>query len=217
MIRVLDNFYSNPDAIVKKLTGDYPITGCGTGNRSIPLQQLDASLYKEFCDSIFNIHNLNPSGLYVTTFFMEHEASAIDVFNKKWIHIDGKNPDVCMMSMEEYKLVVCGQIFLTPNPDPECGVKLCELKPTVNWTEKELIDNTINFYTRPREEYNAGKIDLDEYIKRHTEYHDNFDLTCDVKNVYNRMVSWKAGTLHGDPITKQMPKRLNQYFFVQHI
>jgi hypothetical protein len=217
MIRILDNFYSNPDAIINKLTGDYPIVGCGTGNRSIPLQQLDPQLYEGFCSSIYAIHNLNPHGLYITTFFMEHEASAIDVFNKKWIHIDGKNPDVCMMSMEEYKLVLCGQIFLTSNPDPESGTKICELKPSVKWTEKELIDNTINFYTRPREEYDAGKIDLDEYIKRHTEYHDNFDLTCDVKNVYNRMVSWKAGTLHGDPITKQMPKRLNQYFFVQYI
>ena len=56
---------------------------------------------------------------------------------------------------------------------------------------------------------------LDEYTKRHTEYHNNFNLTCDIKNKYNRMVSWKAGTLHGDPITNKMSKRLTQYFFVE--
>jgi hypothetical protein len=216
-VTVLDNFYSNPDKIISMLTGDYPIHGCGTGNRSIPLQEMNHRLYEDFCNGIFHIHNLNPSGLFVTTFFMEHEASEVDVFNKKWIHIDGKNPDVCMSTMDEYNLILCGQIFLTSEPDPEAGVKICELKPEIQWTEKELIDNTINFYTQPRELYDVGKITLDEYIVKHTDYHNNFNLTCDIKNKYNRMVSWKGKTLHGDPITKKMPKRLTQYFFIRKV
>jgi hypothetical protein len=216
-VNIVESFYNNPLELVNKLTGEYPIIGCGTGRRSVGLQEIDTTLYQQFCQKIFQIHNLNPRGLHVTTFFMEHEYDPIEIFNQRWVHIDGKNPDVCLMTMDEYKLVLCGQIFLTPNPDPEAGVRICDLKPEINWTEKELLDKTVNFYTQPKDDYLAGKINLVEYTKRHTEYHNNFNLTCDVKNVYNRMVSWKAKTLHGDPMTKKMGKRLNQYFFIQRV
>jgi hypothetical protein len=91
------------------------------------------------------------------------------------------------------------------------------LKPHVNWTETELIDNCINNYTIPRNKYDAGLISLEEYEKIHTDYHNNFDIKENVKNVYNRMVSWQAGILHGEPMTKKMGKRLTQYFFIQRI
>jgi hypothetical protein len=216
-ITVLDNFYDNPESVVSLLNGDYPIMGCGTGKRSIGLEQINHQLYNAFCDAIFKIHGISSNGLHVTTFFMEHEYDAIEIFNQRWVHIDGKNPDICLMSMQEYKLVLCGQIYLTKDPDPEAGTKICNLKSNVNWSEKELVDNCINFYTRPKEKYMAGLIDLDQYTKEHQQYHSNFELTCDVKNVYNRMVSWKAGTLHGDPVTSKMKSRLNQYFFVETI
>jgi len=217
-INILENFYKEPESIISMLDNDYPISGCGTGNRSIPLQQMNPKLYERFCDKIFHIHNLKRDGLHLTSFFMEHKTNLEDdVFSKRWVHIDGKNPDVCLMTMDEYKLVLCGQILLTPNPDPEAGIKMYDLKPEVKWTERELIDNCINNYTLPKSKYDAGMISLEEYKKIHEEYHNNFELTCEVKNVYNRMVSWKAGTLHGEPMTKKMEKRLTQYFFIQRI
>ena len=216
-ISIIDNFYENPEIIIDKINGDYPIVGCGSGRRSIDLQQIDRSLHNQFCQKIYRTHGLNPFGLCLSTFFMEHEYDPIEIFNERWVHIDGKNPDTCLMSMEEYKLVLCGQIFLTPNPDPNAGIKICSLKPEVNWSEKELLDKTVNFYTKPKEEYYAGKINLEEYTKIHTNYHNKFELTCEIKNVYNRMASWKGKTLHGDPMTKKMNKRLNQYFFVQRV
>jgi len=215
MITILDNFYENPKNIVDILNGEYPISGCGTGNRSIPLEHMNQKFYREFCDYIIYLHKLDSSKVNIISFFMEHESHPIEVFNKKWIHMDGKNPDVCMMTMEEYRLLVCGQIFLSENPDPEAGVKICELKPEVNWTEKQLIENCIDNYTQPRVDYDRGIIDLEEFTRKHTSYHNNFNLTIDIKNKYNRMVSWKAGTLHGDPITSNMSKRLTQYFFVE--
>ena len=216
-VNVLENFYENPDKIVSILNNDYPITGCGTGNRSIPLQQIDRQLYNNFCDRIYSIHKIDRTGMYLTTFFMEHEYQPIEIFNKRWVHIDGKNPNVCLMTMEDYKLVICGQIFLTPDPDPEAGINFCKLKPHVDWNETELIDNCINNYTIPRNKYDAGLITLQEYEKIHTDYHNNFDTKANVENVYNRMVSWKAGALHGEPMTKKMNKRLSQYFFIQRI
>lgn len=213
-LKILDNFYNDPHQIVKLLNGEYPIFGCGTGNRSISLQEIAPQVYKGFCDSIYQIHGINPNEVWMTTFFMEHTYNPIDIFNYGWMHIDGKNPDACRMLVEEYKLIVCGQIFMTPDPDPETGVQIGALKPDRNWTRQELIDKTINDYTLPREQYDAGKITLEEYQNIHKEYHDNFNVTCEVKNVYNRMVSWRGGSLHGAKMTKQMHKRLNQYFFV---
>lgn len=213
-VKVLDNFYNNPQEIIKLLNGEYPIFGCGTGNRSISLEEIDPNMFRGFCEAIYQIHGINPNDVWMTTFFMEHTYNPIDIFNYGWMHIDGKNPDACRMLVEEYKLVVCGQIFMTPDPDPETGVQIGALKKNKNWTRQELIDKTINDYTLPREQYEAGKINLQEYEILHKEYHENFDVTCEVKNVYNRMVSWRGGSLHGAKMTKQMHKRLNQYFFI---
>jgi hypothetical protein len=217
MIKVLDNFYSDPNGIVNLLNNDYPISGCGTGNRSIGLQEISKPIYNDFCSALFQIHNVNPERLHVTTFFMEHNYNPIEAFNPGWVHIDGKNPDVCRMTVDEYKLIFCGVVFLTLNPDPECGMGIFELKPEVNWDRQKLIDECINDYTLPRELYEAGKITLDEYVKAHTDYHNNFNVTCDVKNKYNRMVSWAGGSLHGQKMTKKMNHRLNQYFFVSRV
>jgi hypothetical protein len=216
-VKVLDNFYKSPEHIINLLNGDYPIFGCGTGNRSVGLQEISPDMYNDFCGAIFNIHNINPSQVFLTSFFMEHTYNPIEIFNHGWMHIDGKNPDACRMTANEYKLIVCGQIFLTKDPDPETGVQFGSLKKDRNWSHQEMIDRTINDYTIPREQYESGSISLDEYEKIHKEYHDNFDTTCDVSNIYNRMVSWRGGSLHGSKMTNKMPKRLNQYFFVQLI
>jgi len=213
-LKVLDNFYNNPEDITKILNGEFPIFGCGVGNRSVSLQEISPQIYNGFCDTIYQIHGINPNDVWMTTFFMEHTYNPIDIFNYGWMHIDGKNPDACRMLVEEYKLIVCGQIFMTPDPDPETGVQIGTLKKDRNWSRQELIDRTINDYTLPKENYQAGKITLQEYENIHKEYHDNFELTCEVKNVYNRMVSWRGGSLHGAKMTEKMPKRLNQYFFV---
>ena len=213
-VKILDNLYSNPD-FIRTLFTDFPITGCGTGKRTIGLKEIDVNTFNNFCDAIFKIHGIEGSNLHVDTFFMEHESHEIDVFNDRWVHIDGKDPDICLSTIDEYDILVSGQIYLTPNPDPEAGTRICKLKPSVNWTVKELMDKTINFYTLPREKYDRGEITLEQYKLEHKQYHDNFETTCDIKNVYNRMVSWKGGTLHGDPMTTKIGKRLNQYFFIR--
>lgn len=216
-LKVLNNFYSQPEKIVELLNGDYPIIGCGTGSRSIGLRELSEPIYNDFCNSIYSIHGIDGRKVCMFTFFMEHSYNPTEIFNHGWIHIDGKNPDACRMTVDEYKLIVCGQIFLTQNPDPDTGVKIGSLKKDRNWSRQEIIDRTINDYTIPRENYEAGKITLQEYEDIHKDYHDNFDVTCEIKNVYNRMVSWRAGSLHGAKMTSKMPKRLNQYFFIQTI
>jgi len=213
---VVDNFYSDPHAILNVLSGDYPIVGCGTGNRSIALQDIDQNLYNVFTEGIYKLHNIQFSPrLRMTSYFMEHSYN--DKFESSWVHIDGKNSDACRMTVTDHNLILCGMVHLTENPDPRTGVSLYKLKDTINWSQQEIIDKTLNDYTIPRENYEAGKITLEQYNKLYEEYHSNFEMTNNFDNVFNRMVSWQGGTLHGQIMTKNMPKRLSQYFFVQYI
>ena len=214
---VLDNFYYTPNRIIDLTKGKYPLIGCGDGNRSLPLDQINKDIYLKFCDKIYSAHNTSSKGLSLTTYFTEHISKDIDIFNKRWVHIDGRNPNVCRATVDRYRLVVCGQIFLTPDPDPEAGVKICELKKQLEWSKETLFDNCLNDYLIPKDKYNAGLISLEEYTKLHDDYHKHFDITCTIENKFNRMVSWKAGTLHGEPMTKKMQKRLTQYFFVEKL
>ena len=43
-ITIIDDFYDNPQIILDKINGQYPIVGCGTGRRSVGLQQIDMSI-----------------------------------------------------------------------------------------------------------------------------------------------------------------------------
>lgn len=216
-VKVIDNFYSNPDDIVDLLSGDYPIVGCGSGKRSVGLQEISPKLYNDFCKTIYTLHGLSGRNMHIYTFFMEHNYNPNAVLNQDWIHIDGKNPDACRMITEEYKLITCGQIFLTPNPDLDSDVEICRVKPWVNWSRQELIDRAINDYTEPGMMLKAGKITRDQFKEIHKEFHENLETTCVVKNIYNRMISWRAGTLHGAKLTPNQPKRLTQFFFVQSL
>lgn len=214
-IKVLDNFYTNPDSIIG-LVGDFPISGCGTGNRSIGLEMMDKNIYEGVKSAICSIHGVDSSRIKFTTFFMEHQYNEIDdMFNVSTTHMDGKNPDVCRATVEEYRLAFCGQILLTQNPDPESGVTIHRFKDHIDWNPQEIVKRCIDEYTIPGELYRAGKIDLEEFKRMRNAHDANFDLTCEVKNVYNRMISWKGGTLHGQRITKSVPKKLNQYFFAE--
>lgn len=214
---IVDNFYENPNKIIELVNGEYPLIGCGDGKRSLSLHAMNKELYEEFCNKIYSIHNLSSNGVWLTTYITEHTSNDLDVLNKRWVHIDGRNPDVCRANIETYNLILCGQIFLSEDPDPEAGVKICKLKKSINWTDQELIDNCVNDYLIPKDKYLSGLISLEDYTNLHTEYHNNFDISCDIKNEFNRMVSWKGGTLHGEPMTKKMRKRLTQYFFIQRV
>jgi hypothetical protein len=213
-LTILDNFYSDPIDFIQNLNGDYPISGCGNGKRSLDLSEINKQIYYDVRSAIFRAHNIDGRGLTFVTYFTEHAYDEIEIFNQRFVHIDGRNPDRLLTSFKEYNIILGGQIYLTPDPDPEAGTKIYSLKPEINWTESEQVDRLVNHYRRPRDLYDSGSIGIEQYKTLHAEYHNNFNLTCDVKNVFNRLVSWKGKTLHSDVVTKNMPKRLSQYFFV---
>lgn len=214
-IKVLDNFYTQPYSIVG-LVNDFPISGCGSGNRSIGLESINREIYVGVKNALCSIHGVDPNKVKLSTFFMRHEYNEVDdMFNVSTTHMDGKNPDVCRSTVDEYRLAFCGQILLTPKTDPDSVVTIHRFKDHIDWSPQEIVKRCIDEYTLPGELYRAGKIDLEEFKRMRIAHDDNFELTCEIKNVYNRMVSWKGGTLHGQRITKHTPKVLNQYFFAE--
>jgi hypothetical protein len=220
-IKVLDNFYDQPDLVLNLVT-DFVVPGCGTGLRSVDIQQVNPQLGFQIKNVLCQMHGVDPAAIKMGIFFMGHDYSDEDeLFNSSTVHIDGKsvdgNGEFCRVRDDYYKLAFCGQISLTKNADPEAAVTIHKFKPHIKWDEQEIVRRCIDEYTNPGEWYRAGKIDLEEFKRMRKEYDENFDLTCEIKNVYNRMVSWKAGTLHAQRWTKSVPHVLNQYFFAEWI
>lgn len=215
MIKIVDNFYSDPDSILSLLTDQYNIKGCGSGKRTTSLQELDQNLFFKVKKVIFDIHGIEDKDMLFFTFFNEHVYNPVEVFNHNWVHMDGKNPQIPRMVEKNYRLILAGKIFLNPEPDLDCDIELCRVKPELNFTRQELMDKTLNNYTTHGKEYREGRLTLDEFQKIHDDYHANFDTTVVVKNVYNRMVSWPAGLLNGARNNKNMPSRITQSFYIQ--
>lgn len=214
-LRILENFYEDPE-IVLSLVKEFPITGCGSGNRSLDIQMMNPTLGIQIKQKLCSIHGVDPRSVNLFTYFMEHTYDPVDdIFNRTSTHIDGKKQENCVISDGQNRLVFCGQIFLTKDVDLDVSVSISRVKPHLKWDKKELEKNCIEDYTLPGKLYRSGKINLEEFKRMRQDHENNFDLTCEVKNLYNRMVSWRAGTLHAQRITGSVPKVLNQYFFAE--
>ena len=213
-IKIIDNFYDDPDIVKSLATVGFNVKGCGNTKRSIELKDIDQTLYDNFCNRIYEMHNISDiPNLHTFTFFQEQTYEDVEMFNTGYIHIDGRNPNQPNILANDYPYIVCGQIFLTPEPDPLSKISIAQ--PKHNWTDQELFDRCLNNYLNPRFEYNAGKLSLSELEQYHSSYHADLEIIEEIPNVYNRLVSWPAGTLHGEQLTKKMGTRLNQYFYVK--
>jgi hypothetical protein len=218
-LKVINNFYTNPAAISALVDNfGFDITGCGFGKRSPQLWEIDQSLGEDVKNALCQIHSVDPNKVNISTFFMYSDTVFEDDFlNRSAPHIDGKNQDTCRLFVkpEDYNLIFCGHIFMTPNPDPDASVFTHEFKNPEQWDWEEMVKQCIDEYSIPSEKYREGKINLDQYKAERILYEQHFNVACEVKNVYNKMVSWKAGTLHSMKITKNVPKMINQYFFAE--
>jgi hypothetical protein len=219
-IKVIENFYSNPKQIIELAFSKASLKTCITdfvgqgkcAQRSIPLFELDSSLYNDFCDYICFIHSLDPNTVNIWSYFSYHEYNIDEAHNIGVTHIDGRGS--FNYTPETYNLMVAGQIFLSEKYDYESGFKFYSVKEDTNWTPEETFNMTLVDCYRPKEEYFSGKITLEEMKNKINEYDSKLNVTADVKNVFNRMVSWKAGTIHSSKITEKQGSKLTQNFFI---
>lgn len=199
MITVLENFYSNLQDILsmaEKSKGGY---GCGAGLRSQPLQYIYPEFYNIFFDRICDISGISKSSVHLDTNFTYHTH---DNGNIRRVHIDGRNPNTCTLTPNNYNLVLGGQIFLGPVSDMNSGIKFYDTKSSCSWTPEE------EFYLTLDGCYNMNSEEL-------IEYHKNFDENLIVKNKQNRLVYWTAGTKHkSENLSEVQNTRWTQNFFL---
>mgnify|MGYP000093940762 FL=1 len=199
MIKILDNFYSNVDYVLSLSTDACRKRGCGAGLRSESLETLDKHLYDTFCSAIYSMHGIDGRKVMMTTYFTEHVYNPEK--NAGLIHIDGRNPNACDVTLRDYRLILGGQIFLTPTNDLDTGIKFYNVNQSAGWTEEEEFDMTLNKC------YTFDKQQLEEYNR-------NFYEIAEAKNIQNRMVSWTAGIKYRSKMTEKQQNRIIQNFYI---
>ena len=199
MIRILDNFYSNIDYVLSLSNDVCSIGGCGIGLRSNQLYTIDKNLYDNFSNAICSMYGINPSVVKVDTYFTKHTYDPER--NAGLIHIDGRNPNVCDVTIKDYKLIQCGLIYLTPTVDLDTGIKFYNVHKSSGWDKEKEFDMTLNKC------YTFNKQQVVEYSK-------NFYEIAEVKNIQNRMVSWTAGSKHKSTMSEIQGTRITQNFYI---
>ena len=98
-----------------------------------------------------------------------------DKKNCGWVHSD------------EYNFG--GVIFLTKNPDDDTGVTIYKTKNSHYsiTSQEEEIKNT---------HFLGGIVDDDNFNQNYIAYHNQFEETIKIKNIYNRLVLFNNDTLH---------------------
>ena len=176
-VTVVENFYENPDEI-RKFALKQKFSYCHElknidyvypGCRTKELFDLDKNLYEKVCKKLVSIfHNTQNDHMRwaISTSFQVVEAK----FERGVLHQDPNT-------------IFAGVIYLTPDAPITAGTSL--FKPNKTFSE---------------EKYQAALKLNDENFRANKpvsiEYHNMFDETVRVNNIYNTMILFNAQTYH---------------------
>ncbi len=200
MIQIIDNFYTQEIIDhLRELSDECLNNTCGNSNKSDDLSIMSPIFTEQFCKHMFAMFDVNPSQVFMNTHLTKHIYKENQINGR--IHIDGRNPFLCEVNADNYKLLFCGMIFISDVIDTNSGISFYELKPESNWSKQEEFEITLDkCYT-----YNSVEL---------KQYHENFNETVTVKNIKNRFVSWKAGTKHKMGDNSIQKERITQNFYI---
>lgn len=219
-LQVIDNYYQDPNDIINKFEQHCINEHWCPGLRSILLQDIDIDFYNKFRSDIFKLHNLEDSPKYTLWTYLnrhQYDASKPECLNYAWPHVDGNAREDKTLNYITYesKMIIGGFIYLTKHPDPETGISFFKEKQEM--TKKDLYDIVLHNYLTAKEEYESGKITVDELNQKYTEYYDKFYVDMVVKNRFNRLVTWKCGNIRGTKIiSEQQPVKLIHSFYITY-
>jgi hypothetical protein len=207
---VIENFYPNPEAVAS-LAKEFPIISCGP-SKTRPTYELDANYHNEFANVIIKLYGrFNPNKEYsLMSFFSKHEMHDKEMLNHGWWRTAGHNPETCRYDDVAENLVYCGIIMLS-HSHLDSDFQVGKVKPHLEWTRQQFIDETCNYYSIPREKYNEGAISYEEFVECYNKHDDNYISTMTVKNEYNKFIAWHGDVVHKE---KRVSDSLNQYFFL---
>jgi len=210
-ITCVDNFYSDPDIIREyALSLDYTRDNKANypGTRTERLHITNPLLFDIFCKKLFslfyNFEKEEIKWIVDSNFQKIYPYDCCDSnkqnVNSGWVHKDVNN-------------ILAGVIYLNPIPNLNSGTSIYESNENHN---KKLLDLSIsnNYYNN-----NKKNLTEDEYVKEKIEHDSKFYKTLEIKNVYNRMISYDASYWHGQSgfLIDSEDFRLTQVFFVKSI
>lgn len=201
-ITVVDNFFEDPDAVVKfaneckyeRPWGRYP------GVRSEQLHKLNFKLYNYITNFVIGNYfneakwtfDCNMQFQKIKPFHKDKEHWA----NKGFIHLDGSS-------------VLAGLVYLNKNPDPDSGTSFFKVKE----------GKIHSFDYDTKFELCRGELHPDKAVEDLKELYDNHEKTIEVKNQYNRLIFYDGSNLHTQT-NYWMPndeERLTLVFFISKI
>jgi len=195
---IIENFYDRPHDIVA-MAKEFPIISCGPP-KTLMLHEIEP----QFNENLFNLSlhlygGPKPNKRYhLSSFFSKHENTHHDplVNNGQW-RTAGHNPYTCRYDDSAEAIVLCGEVMLTENvTSSKCNFEIGKVKPEINWTKQQFIDETCNYYTIPKEKYFAGEITLEEFRKCYEKHESHYETVLSVKYEFNKLIFWKNQAVH---------------------
>jgi hypothetical protein len=208
---IIENFYDKPQDVVA-MAKEFPIISCGPP-KTLMLQEIQP----EFNQYLFNLF-LNfyggprPNKVYhLSSFFSKHDnTSEYPLVNNGQWRTAGHNPYTCRYDDSAEAIVVCGEVMLSENiTEPGCEFEIGKVKPELNWTRQQFIDETCNYYTIPKEKYLAGEITYEQFEELYKKHESHYETFLTVKYEFNKLIFWRNEVVHRE--------LRNQPILTQHI
>jgi hypothetical protein len=195
---VVDDFFENPDEVreyglsleYSKISGNYP------GVRTDYLRNINPSFYDQFVRKILGLffgENCYVECEMALHFQKIYPYEGPPEINTGWVHQDLKVP-------------LAGLVYLNKNSNPDAGTSIY----------RQVKERTIRDLSDTRDLLYANEpVDVDYYLDVKEKFHEQFEKTIDVKNVYNRLICYSGMEFHKESnfIVGEEP-RLTLVFFI---
>lgn len=202
----IDNFYEDPDSIrdfALSLNYSFPYENENfPGERTDCLSSIDKNFYNFSIRRLLSCFvDIDSSTTWeANTYFQKIHCfndKKDHLMNKGWIHLDSS-------------AVFAAVVYLNKNTFLDSGTSL--FHPKI-----ELVLNDDDIKLRNNLYHNIS-VDEKSYVKSIQKHNDQFDLTLEFKNRYNRMIAYSAETWHTQSCF-WVPEefRFTQVFFIQSL
>jgi hypothetical protein len=206
---IIENFYTNPHDVIS-LAKEFPLVSCGPA-KSLTLEELDPNLNQNLFNMFMQFYGgPKPNKTYYfKSFFSNHKHDQKELVNQGQWRTAGHNPNTCRYDDSAEKIVLCGQVMLTENVGTGSEFQMGKVKPELNWTRQQFIDETCNYYSVPKEKYFDGAISYEEFAECYKKHEQNYEPVLTIKYEFNKLVFWKGEAVHRE--------LRNQPMLTQHI
>ena len=207
-ITCVDDFYKDPYKIrelassldYENKIGNYP------GVRSPLLHKVLPDFFNVFCQKFFSLFY---------NYECEEVKWVIQSYFQKVYSYDDEELNVGHIHRDEGGCIFAGLIYLNPNPVLDSGTSLYSLK------ESETFDYDEEYSSREKLKRKFYRNELDDttFYKQSLKKHNSkFKKTLEIKNIYNRLVSYPYDVWHSQSDFKMNDEpRLTQVFFVEKL